>query len=75
MAFIDDNDPLTDHADFGEDVGAQDDRVVLAQVLDELAGLDHLDGVDADGRLVHDDDFRLMDHRLRNTHALPVALR
>ena len=65
---------IAHRAHLGEDMAGQDDRVLLPQHADQIADLDDLLGVKADGRLVEDDDFRIPDKRLRNAHALAIAL-
>ena len=59
---------------FRSDVGAQDDGVIARQRLDELADLDDLLRVEPGGRLVEDEDVRVVDQRLREADALLVAL-
>ena len=54
---------------------AQDDRVVARQLLDQATSLDDLLGVETGGRLVEDQHLGVVNQRLRQTHALPVALR
>ena len=61
--------------DLREDVRAQDDRVIAGEFLDELARFDDLLRVEAGGRLVEDQDVGVVDERLRQADALPVALR
>ncbi len=74
LALVDDEHPAADGLDLGKDVGAQDDRMLLAQGADEIARFDDLLRVEADGRLVQDQDGRRPDQGLRNAHALFVAL-
>ena len=54
-------------------MAGQNDGVCLAQVVDEGADLDHLRRVQADGRLVQDDDLGRAQQRRRNADALAVA--
>ena len=61
--------------DLGQDVRAQDDRVIAGELLDQLARLDDLLRVEAGGRLVEDQHVGVVDQRLREADALPVALR
>jgi hypothetical protein len=51
-----------------------DDRAVLAAVLDELPYLDDLGRVEADRRLVEDEHLWVAHERLRKADALAVAL-
>ena len=61
--------------DLGKDVRAEDDRVIAGQAPDEIARLDDLLRIEAGGRLVEDQDFGVVNERLRQADALPVALR
>ena len=72
---VDDDDALAGLRDLGQDVGAQDDGVIARQAADQVAGLDDLLGVEAGGRLVQDQDVGVVDERLGQPDALPVALR
>ena len=65
---------LSDRLHLGEDVAAEYDRVLAAQGFNEVAYLDYLDGVEADGGLVEDDDLRVAEQGLGYAHALAVAL-
>ena len=75
LPLVDDEDPVADELDLGKDVRREEDRVVLPQVADQLADLHDLPRVEADRRLVEDEDLRLVDERAREADALPVALR
>ena len=55
-------------------MGAENNSVALSKLLDQISDLDDLDGIKADGRLIQNDDLRSAEQRLRNAHALPVAL-
>src|SRR6185295_724623 len=74
-ALVDDDDALTGLRDLGQNVRAENDRVIAGELLDQLAGLDDLFRVEAGRRLVEDEDVRVVDERLREPHALPVAFR
>ena len=56
-------------------MGAEHDRVRAGELLDELARLDDLLGVEARGRLVENQNLRIVKNRLRKPDALPVSLR
>ena len=60
--------------DLREDVGAEDDGVVLGQVPDQIPDLHHLLGVQAHGGLVQNDDLGKAQDGLGQAHPLPVAL-
>ena len=49
--------------------------MIAGELLDELARLDDLLRVEAGRRLVEDQHVRVVDERLRQADALPVALR
>ena len=74
-ALVDDDDALAGLRHLGEDVRAEDDRVVAGQLLDELARLDDLLRVEAGGRFVEDEHVGIVDQGLGQADALPVALR
>ena len=75
LALVDDDDALAGLRDFGQDVRAEDDRVIAGELLDQLARLDDLLRVEAGGRLVEDQHVGVVDQRLRQADALLVALR
>ena len=52
-----------------------DDRLLAPDILDQLADLDDLVGVEARGRLVEDEDGRVVDHGLGQADALAIAFR
>ena len=56
-------------------MGGQNNRVVSAEALDEVADLDDLLRVKADGGLVQNEDRRVAEQSLRNADTLLVALR
>ena len=74
LAAVDDDDARAGRLDLLQDVGREDDRLVLAHALDEVAHLVLLVGIEAVGRLVHDQHVRIVDQRLREAGAVLVAL-
>ena len=58
---------------FRQNVGRKNDRMAFAEPLDQIADLDDLHGVKADGRLVKDQYFGIADQSLRHTDSLPVT--
>ena len=74
LPLVDDDHAVAHVRHFMQDVGGEHHGVVLAQAGDQLADLDDLLGIKADGRLVHDDDLGVAHQRLRHAHALLVAL-
>ena len=57
-----------------QDVGGDDDEFVLAELIDEPAHFVLLIGVQAIGRLVENQDLRVVDERLGQTDAAPESL-
>ncbi len=74
LAAMDDDHPVTDYAHLVEDVGGEQDRALAAQISDEIADVDHLIGVQADGRLVENQQSRLGDQCLRDPDTLAITL-
>ena len=71
LAAIHDGDTVADLFDLTEEMRAKDDGLALgAHGVDHAADRGGTDGVDACGGLVEDDEFRIMDDRLRETDAL-----
>ena len=73
-AVVDNQDALAHGLHLGQDVGAQDNRVVAAQVFDEGAAFNNLLGVQAHGGLVQNEHRGVANQGLGNAHALLVAL-
>ena len=73
--FVDDDDAVAGLRDFRKDVRAEDDRVVAGELLDELARLDDLFGIEAGRRFIQDEHVRIVNDRLRQPDPLAVALR
>ena len=74
LAVADDDDAVRDALHFRQDVRAQDDRVLAAELLDQLAHFRDLLRVQASRRLVEDQHIRVVNQRLRQAHALAVTL-
>ena len=72
-SLVDDEDAAAGHFHLGENVGGKQDGVPLAQVFDQLPHLADLVRIEADGRLVEDEQIRIMQERVGQTHALAVA--
>src|SRR5690348_900649 len=75
FTFVDDDDAIARHAHFGQDVRGQDNRVIAREAFDQVAHFDDLLGIEADGRLVENDDVRIVHERLGDADALLVAAR
>ena len=73
LAFVDDDHLLAGLLDLGQDVRAQDDGVVARQAADQITRFVDLLGIQAGRRFVENQDFRVVDDRLRQPNALPVA--
>ncbi len=73
-ALVQDEHPVAGGLHLLQDVGGEDDRLLLAQALDELADLDDLVGVQPGGGLVQDEDLGVVDDGLGQAGALPEAL-
>src|SRR5690606_37372080 len=68
---VDDGDAVAKLLGFGEDVRAQQDGAALAQRMNQAANVLHLLRVEADGWLVENQHFRVVDERLRQPDTLP----
>ena len=74
FAFEHDHHPVAGHLRLRQDVRRDQDRVARRQTLDQLAHRADLVRVQADGRLVQDDQFRLVHQRIRQADPLAVTL-
>ena len=70
---IDYDHAVAHHTDFGKEVGAQDNGVISAKLLDEVSDLGDLHGIEAHRRLVKDQHVGVVQHGLGQANALPVA--
>src|SRR5262249_38342982 len=57
----------------GENVRGKQDRVLIAQLLDEREGLADLQGVQASGGLIKNQDGRIVDHGVGQADALAIS--
>ena len=73
-AAVDDDRARAGGVDLLEDVGREHDRLVAAELADQVAHLVLLVRVEAVGRLVHDQHLGIVDQRLREAGAVLVAL-
>jgi hypothetical protein len=73
-ALVDDEHPVAGHLDLGQDVAGDEDGHPPAQAGDQVAHDQDLVGVEADRRLVHDDDGRLGQDGLGDPDALAEPL-
>src|SRR5574341_50026 len=74
LAAVDDDRARARRVDLLEDVGRKHDRLVRAELADEVSHLVLLVGVQAVGRLVHDEHIGVVDERLGEAGAVLVAL-
>ena len=73
VALVDDEHPVAGHLDLGQDVARYEDRHAAPQAGDQVADDQDLVRVEADRRLVHDDDRRLGEHGLGDADPLAEA--
>ena len=59
---------VADGADFGQNMGAEDNGVFLFQAFDQIADFVDLFWVKADSRLIQNNNLRVTKHSLRNTN-------
>ena len=74
LAAVDDDGARAGGLDFLQDVGGENDRLLLAHPLDQLADLVFLVRVQAVGGFVQDQHLRIVNDGLGETGAVPVAL-
>ena len=75
FAPVDDHHLLAGLLNFGKDVGAENDRVVAGEALDQIASLIDLLGVKTGGGFVEDQNVWVVNNRLSQSDALAVAFR
>jgi len=73
-AVVDDEDAGAGEFDFGEDVGGEEDGVVFAEFLDEVADGADLIGIEADGGFVEDEEVGVVDEGVGESDALAITL-
>src|SRR5712691_7083384 len=75
LAVIDNDHPVTRHAHFGEDMGAEDDRMVVSEVLNGLADVNDLTWIESYSGLIENEHRGIVEERLRQADALAIAFR
>ncbi len=75
LAAIDDDRARTRRLDLLQNVGGKNDRLRFAHLPNQRANLVLLVWIEAIGRLIEHEHFRIVDDRLRETGAMPIALR
>ena len=73
MTFVQDPDIIADGADIGENMGTDDDDVVVTERANVIEHLALLLRVESYGRLIENDDLGIIDDRLRKADTLAVA--
>ena len=73
LAVVDDDHLAAGLLDFGQDVGAENDGVIAGEAGDQLAGFALLFGIEAGGGLIENQHGRVVNDRLGDADALPVA--
>src|SRR5690606_8048795 len=71
---VDDQDAAAGRLHLRQDVGGEDDRLLTADLADQLADLDDLVGIEPRGRFVEDEHFRLVDEGGGEPDALAISL-
>ena len=74
FAVVDDRHPVAGRLGLAQDMGGEDDGLLPADAPDDFPDFDDLVGVQARGRLIQDQYFRIVHHGMRQPHALLVAL-
>ena len=74
-AAVDNHDAIAGHADFRQNVSRKNNGMAAGETLDEVADLDDLLGVEADGGLVKDNDLGIVHERLGQADALLISAR
>lgn len=72
---VDDDHTIADFLHLGQNVRRQDHGVLFAQLFHQGTDLDDLFRVETNGRFVQDQNRRIVDERLCQTHTLPVTFR
>src|SRR5262249_12397102 len=75
LALINDDDPFAGLFDFGKNVRAEDDGVIPAKALDQVAGFIDLFWIEAGSRLVEDQHIRVVNDGLSQSDALTIPFR
>ena len=74
-AFVDDDHPAARHLDFRQNVGRKQDRVLFAEILDQVAHLTNLIWIEPARWLVENEQIGFVHERVRQSHALPITFR
>ena len=74
LAVHQDDDTVAEGLDFGKDVRGEEDGAVIGQSADQVADFHDLRRIEAHGGFVEDEELRLVQDGLGQSHALPEAL-
>src|SRR4051812_33479185 len=72
---MDNNDAATGHFHFRQNVSGEQDGVLFPEVLDQLADLSDLVGIEANRRLVENEQIRFVQERVGQSNALTITFR
>ena len=75
LPFCDHDDLVADGLHLRENVGAENNGMGLPQRLNQIPNFDDLNGIQAHGWLIQDDDLWIAQQGLRNAHPLFIAFR
>lgn len=71
--FVDNDDFVAGHFDFAEDVGGEEDGVLVTELLDESTDGPDLVGIESVGGFVEDEEVGLVDEGIGEANALAVS--
>ena len=75
LAAIDDDRARTSGLDFFENVGRENDRLRFAHLANQSSHFMFLIGIEAVGRLIHNQNLGIVNDRLRETGPMPITFR
>src|SRR5690349_4174954 len=75
LAIIDNHHPVTRHAHLREDMGTEDDCMVMPQVFNSLANVNDLTWIESYSGLIENEHRRIIEECLRQADALAIAFR
>ena len=73
FAGVNNHDFLTHLSDFGQDMRGQDNRMLASKLFNQGPDTNNLLRVKANRGLIQNEDARIMDNRLGQSHPLPIA--
>src|ERR1043166_6344387 len=75
LPLVNDNHSAAGHFNLGQNVRREQNRMLSAEISDQLAHLSDLIWIESDCRLVEDQQVRLANERVGQTNTLPVTFR